>query len=260
MSIDSHPFALMFLSNTGKSTTLKSKWRLPNPLHVLNIQLDFRMTYARDAWNAERASWRSVIQLNLVRSIMTIVETLQAEMAGDRPRYDSPLQSAPHSPAISPKTSSNFITATPTPQQSTSDSVSSLLNGKHQLLQLRLGPLRRVEADLKRRFGEQAYESEEVQSIPLGPLKLDVDPQELYKKEFGVGRLMEALKKSRHSQESPRGGDPGHNRMVSADNVVDEATEVIASCKDDIVALWSDPAVRTVLKNWNIRLEDSAGL
>ena len=250
----------MFLSNAGKSTTLKSKWRLPKLLPVLNIQLDFRMTYARDAWNAERASWRSVIQLNLVRSIITIVETLQAEMAGDRPSPDSVPQSARHSPAISPKSSSGFMTAALTgniiSQQSTSDSVPSLLNGKHQLLQLRLGPLRRVEADLKRRFGEQAYEDEEVPSIPLGPLRLDVDPQELYKKEFGVGRLMEALKKSLHSQETARGSDPSH----TTDNVVDEVTEVIASCKDDMVALWSDPAVRTVLKNWNVRLEDSAGL
>ena len=73
----------VLLSNAGKSATLKSKWRLSNRLPVLNIQLDFRITYARDAWNAECASWRSVIQLNLVRSIITIIETLQAEMAGD---------------------------------------------------------------------------------------------------------------------------------------------------------------------------------
>ena len=219
------------------------------------------MTYARDAWNAERASWRSVIQLNLVRSIITIVETLQAEMAGDRPSSDSLPQSPRRSPAISPKSSSTFATSPSgsiIPQQPTSDNVSSLLNGKHQLLQLRLGPLRRVEADLKRRFGEQAYEAEEESSIPLGPLKLDVDSQELYKKEFGVGRLMEALKRSLPSQENPR-GDAGHNR-ITTDNVVDEVTEVIASCKDDMVALWSDLAVRTVLKKWNVRLEDSAGL
>jgi hypothetical protein len=50
-----------------------------------------------------------------------------------------------------------------------------------------------------------------------------------------------------------------HNRMVTTDNVVDEVTEVIASCKEDMVALWSDPAVRTVLKSWNIHLEDSLG-
>lgn len=221
------------------------------------------MTYARDAWDAERASWRSVIQLNLVRSIITIVDTIQAEMAGDRPSSDSLPQSARHSPTISPKSSSSFMIATPTgsiiPHQSKRNSVSSLLTGKHQLLQLRLGPLRRVEADLKRRFGEQAYEDEEVPSIPLGPLKLDADPQELYKKEFGVGRLLDALKESLRSQENPRGGDPSNSR-ITTDNVVDEVTEVIASCKDDMVALWSDPAVRTVLKNWNVRLEDSAGL
>ena len=236
---------------------LKVSGDCPTRFRVLNIQLDFRMRYARDAWNAERASWRSVIQLNLVRSIMTIVDTLQAEMAGDRPSSGSLPQSARHSPAISPKSSSSF---TPTgkiiPQQSTSVSVSSLLNDKHQLLQLRLGPLRRVESDLKRRFGEQAYEDEDVQSIPLGPLMFDVDPQELYRKEFGVGRLMEALKKSLYSQR----GDPGLDRITTTDNVVDEVTEVIASCKDDMVALWSDPAVRTVLKNWNVCLEDSAGL
>ena len=221
------------------------------------------MTYARDAWNAERASWRSVIQLNLVRSIITIVDTLQAEMAGDSPNSDNFPQSPRRSPGISPKSSSSFTAVTPTgniiPQQSTSNNASSLLNGKHQLLQLRLGPLRRVEADLKRRFGEQAYEDEQVPSIPLGPLKLDVDPQELYKREFGVGRLMEALKKSLRSQEISRAGDPSHNK-IATDNAVDEVTEVIASCKDDMVALWSDPAVRTVLKNWNVRLEDTAGL
>jgi len=71
---------------------------------------------------------------------------------------------------------------------------------------------------------------------------------------------MEALKKSLRSQEIPRGGDPCHNKITATDNVVvDEVTEVIASCKDDMVALWLDPAVRTVLKNWNVRLEDSAG-
>jgi hypothetical protein len=220
------------------------------------------MTNARDAWIAERAFWRSVIQLNLVRSIITIVETLQAEMAGERPRFDNLPQNPRRTPALSPKSSSTFRTVSPSIISQDNSNVSSLLNGKHQLLQLRLGPLRRIEADLKKRFGAQAYEDDGTRSIPLGPLKLDVEPQELLfnKKEFGVGRLMDALKKSLRSQETPRGGDHGHNRMVTADNIVDEVTEVIASCKDDMVALWSDPAVRTVLKLWNVRLEDSAGL
>ena len=212
------------------------------------------MTYARDAWNAERASWRSVIQLNLVRSIITIVETLQAEMAGDHPESDSPR----HFPALNPKNSSISMNSVDViPQQSTT--MSSLLNGKHQLLQLRLGPLRRVEADLKKRFGAQADEDDGRHTIPLGSLGLDFEPQAAYK-EFGVSRLTEALSKSLLFQKIIRGNEHNHGKSATIDNVVDEVTEVIASCKDDMVALWSDPAVRTVLKKWNIHMEDSAGL
>jgi len=215
---------LLGQAESGKSTTLKN----------------FRMTYARDAWNAERASWRSVIQLNLVRSILTIVETLQAEMAGDCPDEpdSSPLPNGrPYSPA-SPSAFTNADDIIPL------YGLSSLLSDKHQLLKLRLGPLRRVEQDLKRRFGAQADEDEDSQSIPLGSLGLDFEPQVRYK-EFGVSRLTEALTKSLVSR--------------ATGPIIDEATEVIASCKDDMVALWSDPAVRTVLKIWNVHLEDSAG-
>jgi hypothetical protein len=45
------------------------------------------------------------------------------------------------------------------------------------------------------RFGAQADEEEEVQSMPLSPLKVDIEHQELHKKEFGVSRLMEASRK-----------------------------------------------------------------
>jgi guanine nucleotide-binding protein alpha-1 subunit len=215
------------------------------------------MTYARDAWNAERASWRSVIQLNLIRSILTILETLQAEMAGDRPEPNSPFPNGRHSPAISPRSSTIFTTGTASrdhiAQQSTSSNVSSILNGKHQLLQLRLGPLRRVETDLKKRFGPQADEDEE-HPVPLGPLELDGEPEAIYK-EFGVSRLTEALTNSLVSQKNTSDG-----KMATVDYVFDEVTEVIASCKDYMMALWSDPAVRAILKIWNVCLEDSAGL
>jgi len=185
--------------------------------------------FARDTWNAERASWRSVIQLNLVRSITTIVETLQAELDGAQPESDKP------SPSGS----------------------SSLLNGKHQLLKIRLGPLRRVETDLKRKLGAQADEEEEEDAASPSSSGREAESQRLYerKTEFGVCRWTDALSRGLDSQKV----DHGHSNTATND-VVDEMTEVIASCKDDMVALWSDQAVRTVLKNWNVRLEDSAGL
>jgi hypothetical protein len=42
------------------------------------------MKYATAAWKAERLSWRSVIQLNIIRSIVSIVKTIQLEMIGTR--------------------------------------------------------------------------------------------------------------------------------------------------------------------------------
>ena len=42
------------------------------------------MKYATAAWKAERLSWRSVIQLNVIRSIISVVETIELEMIGTR--------------------------------------------------------------------------------------------------------------------------------------------------------------------------------
>ncbi|KAI0296788.1 guanine nucleotide binding protein, alpha subunit [Multifurca ochricompacta] len=45
-------------SESGKSTTLKN----------------FQMQYARETWLEERSSWRAIIQLNLIRSIVTLLD------------------------------------------------------------------------------------------------------------------------------------------------------------------------------------------
>ncbi|KAG1727532.1 guanine nucleotide binding protein, alpha subunit [Suillus lakei] len=55
---------LLGQSESGKSTTLKN----------------FRMRFARDKWIEERASWRAVILLNLVRSANAILDALSQEM------------------------------------------------------------------------------------------------------------------------------------------------------------------------------------
>ncbi|KNZ73701.1 Guanine nucleotide-binding protein G(t) subunit alpha-3 [Termitomyces sp. J132] len=143
---------------TGKSTTLKN----------------FRMKYARAAWKVERLSWRVVIQLNLIRSIITIVEALQAEMDGEPIR---PLP-VPRPPLTCAGKRSNA----PPPRK----------------------------------------------SIDSEFLDSDMDTW------------------------------AQHNSREKA-NAVDDATEVIAECKQDMGALWVDPTVKAVLKRRRIRLEDSAG-
>ena len=126
------------------------------------------------------------------------------------------------------------------------------LTDKHELLKLRLGPLRRVETDLKRRLGAG---TEEI--VGGGGDVLGEDPVHGRRKEFGVRAW-------RHVFEGPLAALSGNSQHNSsrekAANATDDATEVIAECKQDMRALWVDPAVKAVLKRRRIRLEDSAGL
>jgi guanine nucleotide-binding protein subunit alpha len=41
---------------------------------------------------------------------------------------------------------------------------------------------------------------------------------------------------------------------------IDEATEILATLRDDIISLWEDPDVRDLLKVKNARIEDRPGL
>ncbi|KAG9311933.1 guanine nucleotide binding protein, alpha subunit [Chiua virens] len=95
---------LLGQSESGKSTTLKN----------------FRMRFARDKWIQERASWRTVLQLNLVHSVNTILETIQDALDDEEAEEAFPL------------------------------------TDKHHLLRMRLRPLRGVESDLKRLLGVKA--------------------------------------------------------------------------------------------------------
>ena len=52
-----------------------------------------QMAYTPRAWVQERASWKAVIQLNLIRSINTIVDALAEELSAP-PQQPSRQQSA----------------------------------------------------------------------------------------------------------------------------------------------------------------------
>ncbi|KAI6158112.1 guanine nucleotide binding protein, alpha subunit [Pisolithus tinctorius] len=93
---------LLGQSESGKSTTLKN----------------FRMQFAAEKWAQERASWKAVIQLNLVRSVNAILDAVKCPNADDE----------------------NVLS----------------FSDRHRLLVVRLGPLRGVEEDLKRLLGAAA--------------------------------------------------------------------------------------------------------
>lgn len=176
---------------------------------------DFRMRFARDKWAQERASWRTVLQLNLVRSVNTILEALQD--AFDDDEEDDPLP----------------------------------FTDKHHLFRVRLGPLRGVENDLKRLLGVKAEDMPEF-SPQTSPKLSPRTSTEFYVRSRNWRSFLQASRID--DAESSR-------RAIKHDGVSSQdVTEVITSCKNDIIGLWSDRLVREMLQRHSVRLEDSASL
>jgi len=216
-------------SESGKSTALKN----------------FRMKYAHAAWSQERASWRVVVQLNLLRSIIAIIETLQAEMDGDV------ITSRPLSlldmNADSLLRNSLDTTSTEAEAEVASRSFSAPLTDKHHTLLTRLGPLRHVEADLQRRLGAAGVA--DTRSV-IGSIDAN-SPIAVQKqsREFGVRRWKDVLD-----------GRTKHSELGCGDDDDDDATEVIAGCREDMKTLWMDQTVRDISAKREMRLQDSATL
>ncbi|KDQ25292.1 hypothetical protein PLEOSDRAFT_1045361 [Pleurotus ostreatus PC15] len=216
---------LLGQAESGKSTTLKN----------------FRLKYAYQQWLQERASWRAVIQLNVVRSALAILDALQAEINND-PLLDPGLDDDDESLEIHP-----------THHASPASSRLEFASDKHKLLALRLSPLRRIETVLKKRLGAG---SEEVRNAPsqdmqATPFESPQVPPGKHRRaaEFVVRTWSDALQ-----------GRAAANHHTTADEYdSEEVTEVIARCQEDLITLWNDPVVRKVLSSRRIPIEHSAG-
>jgi guanine nucleotide-binding protein subunit alpha len=81
-----------------------------------------------------------------------------------------------------------------------------------------------------------------------------------------VRKLHEVLKKSSaaakwaSSRNSSQNGHGSDDEPASPGDPVDEATEILASCREDIKTLWSDEEVNVVSGKRKLRLEGTAGL
>ncbi|EIM79929.1 G-alpha-domain-containing protein [Stereum hirsutum FP-91666 SS1] len=161
---------LLGQSESGKSTTVKN----------------FQLAYAHNAWLEERASWRSVILLNLVRSVNTILDILGKEMHYvSSPPPSSNLRLPPTSPTSSQTSDEDDDDEEDEPErnlpaplprrpgsasppatqqdialyqmQMRTRNTRFLFTEKHRLLQMRLKPLRRVQRDLEQLLGAPSF-------------------------------------------------------------------------------------------------------
>ncbi|KAH9474745.1 Guanine nucleotide-binding protein alpha-4 subunit [Psilocybe cubensis] len=190
---------------------------------------DFRMRFAHEEWERERNGWRSVVQLNIVRSIITILKVIEAEMNGDVPldSDEDDLTVPDDANGVEPVKFSD----------------------RHQLLMIRLAPLHGVEAELKRRLGAGTEPlTPSFASLSATPFEsLETNSNVRRKPEFSVRSWKDVL--DRETGESAE----------SSNRAMEAATLTIAGCKDDMKALWEDKTVRLTLKRRKLVLNDTAG-
>lgn len=228
---------LLGQSESGKSTTLK------------NMQ----MAYTPRAWAQERASWKAVIQLNLIRSINTIVDALAEELS-------APQASTRQSSQSSDEGHSSPSDGVVIPQDR---------RGALMKLRMRLTPLRQVEGDLKARLGagtdevtdaSLAASGEAMMATPFDDAAYPTParrfhPRDVVVRSHRAWKERERARKERDRSSSVRPNSPG-----SASDARDSATDVLAGCADDMIALWLDPLVREIVRRRRLmsQLGDSA--
>ncbi|THH15952.1 hypothetical protein EW146_g4615 [Bondarzewia mesenterica] len=219
---------------------------------------DLQMTYAPTAWADQRASWRAVIQLNLLRSINAILDVI-SYASSPITRSSSPLASQP--PSIYSRLDQDTETGS-SHDHSRSENPAPLTE-KHALLRLRLGPLRSVETDLRMYLNasfsdtESAEADAEQWATPFdGPVIHDPEERDSTERrrlhEFFVRVRGTGSSVSEHSVDKKARGRDGKS-------VLDEATDVIAGCAEDMKTLWEDMTVRALLESTGKRLWQDSG-
>lgn len=214
---------------------------------------DFQMTYARKEWIEERAAWRTVIFLNLIRNVNVILSHLTNEMS-DIPCDADPSQEDLHAP-LPPRTLSRL----------------KFKQKHHQLLD-RLSKLADIQRNLEQKLGLASFELHSTSINTAAPFDHTTSSSSSTGRtashEFAVNSSngwKSALDRFRTIRnKSPRhqvdnGSDAGLSPVTDYDPA-DETASALASCREDIKALWEDDIVSEVLNRRKVRLESAPGL
>ncbi|KZP15914.1 G-alpha-domain-containing protein [Athelia psychrophila] len=223
------PVKIMLLgqSESGKTTTLKM------------FQAFRAKPHECQAFHAERASWRAVVQYNVVRSIRIIVEAITAAEAAASLKAPFPSQTkySAYAPKVQP-------IEPPTPP-----SEYPPLTEEHLLLKMRLSPLSQVEASLVRQLTLSVpsdYDAPSSSKEPKGPEK------EMYVSSSGQWKhiFSKLVNDTRNSFES--------QDIIDWNNPNDPGV-ILHACADDMKKLWQDPIIQQLLRVQKLRIEEVAG-
>ncbi|KAH9916664.1 G-protein alpha subunit [Fomitopsis serialis] len=199
---------ILLLGRVGKSTTLKN----------------FQLAFSPQHFRSERAAWRTIIQLNLIRSIKRLLEVLQQELD----ESTQPLRTGAPDKGKGKAATVRFST--------------SPLTDQHRRMRMRLSPLLPIEEQLTRRLLPDANDRLQDVCVRAGS---------------GWKGLLAGIQQDGGADGQARAKEP--RRPSTAEGRRDDPTAVLAACRDDIIALWEDPVVRAVLKRRGVRLQDMPG-
>ncbi|KAK0452104.1 guanine nucleotide-binding protein alpha-4 subunit [Desarmillaria tabescens] len=260
---------LLGQSESGKSTTLRQ----------------FQRLYTPTAFREERILWRAVIQLNIVRSIRTILDAVARPASpstsptrGHR-RSPSNKRKASHSKggsndfvAFSQDSSIDARLDSGNESEPDSDPDNHFYRSQPALpppsssfddLRMRLLPLKHIEQLLIAKLvppdeDEATHLAGPSHSSSVRTSEIFVRPGPAWK-----GGLARARVHYPSSTSIDTSSSSGGSRPVSAGDIglesPDEPQEVLHSCRRDMIQLWSDKGVRRILKKKRIRLEEFPG-
>lgn len=225
------------------------KWSLSCLFFFLNSPfVDFQLTYARKEWSEERAGWRAVIFLNLVRNVNEILTHLENEMAD-----------IPYNPDDSQEDLNAPRPARALPRLKFSE--------KHRLLQTQLEPLATVQHTLESNLGTASLEPNPSSAISAAPFdeqnrrplqEFSINSSNGWKTALDRFRILRSVPTTRvdsaTNDSSPVALTPTQIRHSE-----DDIAEIIAKCRDGIKSLWEDDIVAETLIRRKVRLEDGPG-
>ncbi|SJL11623.1 uncharacterized protein ARMOST_15029 [Armillaria ostoyae] len=260
---------LLGQSESGKSTTLRQ----------------FQRLYTPTAFREERILWRAVIQLNIVRSIRTILDAVARPASPST----SPVRGHRRSPSNKRKPSHSKGGSNDFVAFSQDSSIDARLDSGNESepdsdpdnhfyrsqpplpppsssfdeLRMRLLPLKHIEQLLIAKLvppdeDEATHLAGPSHSSSVRTSEIFVRPGPAWK-----GGLARARVHYPSSTSIDTSSSSGGSRPVSAGDIgletPDEPQEVLHSCRRDMIHLWSDKGVRRVLKKKRIRVEEFPG-
>ncbi|KAI0720385.1 G-protein alpha subunit [Fomitopsis betulina] len=236
------------------------------------LQKQFQLIYNPTSLDQERLSWRVVIQYNIVRPVLRILEALDLYAEGDSDEdmaekmnlaYGTPESRI----AVSEKSeklgrSTDASASRETLQPSPSPSMDQQLSA----LRLRLAPLVQLESQLANRLGGVSV---------IGSGKGSVMVRSGWQSRtfgitFGKTRERTSSSRGRFSFSGQRSAlENGTSERKSSesdvsdaepekDQLIEDVARVLNACKDDVRELWQHPAVKRLRENRKLRLEEWA--